>query len=86
MFQDARKKSRDAPTINVVGKLVDLMLGKVISPKYLDLGSLIVDVHINNTVVPNTLIDLGVTINVMTRETILKLNLLGALKKTMTLL
>jgi len=41
-----------------------------------------VDVHINGIVVPNTLIDLGVALNVMTRETILKLNLQGDLRKT----
>lgn len=51
------------------------MLGKVISPKYLDLDILIVDVHINSIVVLNTLIYLGVEINVMNRETMLKLNL-----------
>lgn len=51
------------------------MLGRVISPKYLDPGSLLVEVHINGSVVPNTLIDLGVEINLMNRETMLKLNL-----------
>jgi hypothetical protein len=35
----------------------------------------IVDVHINNTLIPNTLIDLGVAINVTTRETMEKLGL-----------
>lgn len=51
------------------------MLGKVISHKYLDPDSPIMDVHINNILVPNTLLDLGAPINVMTRETMLKLNL-----------
>jgi len=41
-----------------------------------------VDVHINNIVVPNALIDLRDTINVMGKETILKLNLQGALRNT----
>jgi len=36
--------------------------------------------------VPNTLIDLGVEINVMTREIVPKLNLQGALRKTTTVL
>ena len=38
--------------------------------------------HINGTIVPHTLIDLGVAINVMTKETMLKLNLKGALRRT----
>jgi len=62
------------------------MLGRVISPKYLDLGSLVVHMHINNIMVPNTLIDLEDEINVMTKETMLKLNLQGAFKKTTTIL
>lgn len=47
----------------------------IIIPKYLDPGNPLVDVHRNDTAVPNTLIDLGVAINVMIKETILKLNL-----------
>ena len=62
------------------------MLGKVICPKYLDPGSLIVDVHINGTMIPHTLIDLGDAINVMTKDTMLKLNLQGSLRKTTTVL
>ena len=42
--------------------------------------------HINGTIVPHTLIDLGAAINVMTKETVLKLNRLGALRKTTTVL
>jgi len=48
----------------------------------LDLGSLVVDVHINGTIIPHTLINLGVAINVMTKDMILKLNLQGSLRKT----
>lgn len=62
------------------------MLGRVISPKYLDLGSLVVDVNIDGIIVPNTLIYLGDAINVMTTEAMLKLNLQGALRKTTTVL
>ena len=58
------------------------MLGRVILPKYLDPRSPIVDVHIDGIIVLNTLIDLGVSINVMTKESMLKLNLQGALRKT----
>jgi len=62
------------------------MLGKVIFPKYLDLGSPIVDVHINGTIFPYTLIDLGATINVMIKDTMLNLNLQVSLGKTTTVL
>ena len=62
------------------------MLGQVICPKYLDPGSPVVDVHINGTMIPHTLIDLGAAINLMTKDTMLKLNLQGSLRKTMTVL
>ena len=70
------------PTINVVGKISNLMLGSMISPKYLDPSSLIVDVKIDGIMVPNTLFDIGVAINVTTKETMLKLNLQGAFRTT----
>lgn len=81
-FRHPGRHRRDAPTINVIGQLFNLMLGQVICPKYLDLGSPIVDVHINGTIIPHTLIDLGAAINVMTKDTILKLNLQGSLRNT----
>lgn len=46
------------------------MIGRVISPKYLDPNSSVMDVQINSIVVPKTLIDLGTTINFMTKETV----------------
>ena len=45
-------------------------------------SSPIVDVHIDGVICPNTLIDLGAAINIMTKETMLKLNLQGTLRKT----
>ena len=51
------------------------MFGRVIFPKYLDPGSPMVDVHIDGIIVPHTLIDLGASINLMTKETMIKLNL-----------
>ena len=74
-FKHPEGQKRDAPTINVIRQLSNLMLGQVICLKYLDLGSPVVDVHINGTIVPHTLIDLGAAINVMTKDTMLKLNL-----------
>ena len=84
-FKHPGRRRRDAPTINVIGQLSDLMLG-LICLKYLDPGSLVVDVHINGTIIPHTLIDLGAAINVMTKDTMLKLNLQGSLRKTTTVL
>ena len=85
-FRHPGRRKRDASTINVIRQLSDLMLGQVIYLKYLDLGSPVVDVHINGTIIPHTLIDLGAAINVMTRDTMLKLNLQISLRKTSTVL
>lgn len=74
-FKCPGRQKRDTPAINFIGQLSDLMLGWVICPEYLDPRSPIVDVHIDGTIVPHTLIDLGVAINVMTKDTMLKLNL-----------
>ena len=41
------RKKKDPTTIHVVGQLADIMLGKVITPKYSDPGSPIVNVSIN---------------------------------------
>ena len=62
------------------------MSGQVIFPKYLDPGSPVVDVHFDGTIVPHTLIDLGDAINVMTKDTILKMHPWRSLRKTMTVL
>jgi len=43
------------------------MMGKTTIQKYLDLGSPIVKIHINGIEIPNTLIDLGSTINIMSK-------------------
>ena len=58
-FRHPSMGKRDASTINVIGQLSDLTLGQVICPKYLDPMSPVVDVHINGTIIPHTLIDLG---------------------------
>jgi len=72
----------DAPTINVIRQLPDLKFGQVICPTYSEHGSPVVDVQINATIVPHTLIDLEAAINVMTKDTMLNLNLQGSLRKT----
>jgi len=85
-FRHLGRHRRDAQTINVIVQLCDLMLGQVIYPKYLHPRSRVVNVHINGIVIPHTLIDLGVAINVMTRDTMHKLNLQRSLRKTTTVL
>jgi len=62
------------------------MLGGVISLNYLDPGSSLVDVQIYRIMVLNNLIDLGVGMNLMTKETMLKLNLPRALRETTTVI
>jgi len=83
-FKHPGRRRRDAPTINVIGKLSDLMMGQVTYPNYLDPRSPIVDVNINGTIVPHTLIDNGA--DVMTKNTMLNPNLQGSLRKTTTVL
>lgn len=86
MFQKSWEKKNRHPHHKSCGQLSDLMLGRVTFPNYLDPGSPIVDVHIDGIIVPNTLINLGAAINVVTNETMLKLNVKGALRKITTVL
>ena len=62
-----RRKLKDPPTIHVMGKLIDLRLGKTILPRYGDPNNLVVILLINNVSIPNTLVDQGATINTMTK-------------------
>ena len=52
-----------------MGKIADIMMGKITMQKYVDLGSPIVKTDINGVEVPNTLIELGAAINIMSRQT-----------------
>jgi hypothetical protein len=72
-----RRKKKDQEIVHVIGKLVDLMLGKVFVAKYMDPKSLVIKFIINNTSISNIFVDLGETINVMTKETMEKLQFLG---------
>lgn len=62
------RKPKDPITIHVMGKLLELMTGLSTLTKYNDLGSPIVTVYIDEMPIPNTLIDLEATINVMNKE------------------
>jgi len=59
--KNPRKKSRDPLTIHVMRKLSYFM-----PVKYGDLGNPILAVQINGVEIPNVLVDLGVSINVIT--------------------
>lgn len=79
------RKKKDPITVHVVEQLADIMLGKMIIPKYSNPGSPVVDVSINGQSIKNALIDLGVATNVMTKDTMKKLNIEG-LRAILTIL
>jgi hypothetical protein len=64
-----RKIKNSSSTVHVVGDLFDLILGRETPVKYADLGNPIVTVQIQGCSFPNTLVDLGVAINILTMET-----------------
>ena len=61
------RKPRNTRKIHLVGKIADIMMGKVTMQKYVDPSSPIVKTTINRVEIPNTLIDLGAAINIMSR-------------------
>ena len=79
------RKKKDPTVVYFVGQLVDIMLGKLFISKYFDLGSPVVNVIINGQPIKNALIDLGAIINIMTKDTMKKLNIEG-LRATPTIL
>ena len=75
------KKLRETKKIHLVRKIANIMMGNIAMQKYLDPGSPIVKTHINGIEIPNTLIDLGVAINIMSRQTMEQLKLPNLLYK-----
>jgi len=63
------RKLKDTRRIHLVGKIADIMMGRITMQKYVDPSIPIVKTHINGIEIPNTLIDLGVVINIMSRQT-----------------
>jgi hypothetical protein len=61
------------------------MLDKLKIPKYSNPGSLVVTLTIQGIQVQNALVDLGASINVMTKEVMSKLHIIG-LRETPTIL
>ena len=79
------KKTKDLLTIHVMGKLSNFMMGKSTPVKYGDPGNPVLIVQINGVEIPNVLVDLGATINVITTKTMHTLGLQN-LKYTPTVL
>ena len=79
------RKPIDPPTVHVIGKLSALIIGKTLLAKYDDPRNPTVTVQIGSMQIPNVLVYLGATINVMTIETIRKLRLTN-LRPTPTIL
>jgi hypothetical protein len=67
--KNPRRKTKNPSTVHVVGTLSDLILGKQEPVKYTDPGNPVVTVQIQGCFFPNTLVDLGATINILTIET-----------------
>ena len=68
------KKKKDPLTIQYIGHSTNALLDPPIE-KYEDPGNPIVTIFVWGTPIPNTLIDLTDSINVMTLQTIRKLNI-----------
>ena len=62
------------------------MLGRVINPKYLDPGIPVVNISINKIPISSILMDLGATLNVMKKDTMLDLNLQSFIMPTTNVL
>ena len=69
------RNTRDPPTVHVIGKFFELIMGKTLLAKYDDPENPTITIHIGNTQIPNVLVYLGTTINVMTIETLKTLGL-----------
>ena len=68
MSKKLGRKKQYPPTIHVVGKSTNLMLGRIANPKYHDHGSPIFTIHIGRILIQNTLVHLVASINIMTKE------------------
>jgi hypothetical protein len=79
------RETKNPSTVHVVGTLSGLVLGKQEPVMYTDPGNLVVTFKIQGCFFPNTLVDLGAAINILTIETC---NVLGitSLEPTSTML
>jgi len=80
------RKQKDPPTIHLVGQISDYLSGNLPILKYANPGTPLITIGINNTLIGNTLIDLGVAINIMTWHTMEMIQLGPLLQPTPTIL
>ena len=85
MAKEIRKEKERPPTIQFIGQSVDQLTNQIRVDKYKDPGNPMVIVCIKGTYIPNTLIDLGAAINVMTLKMMRELNILN-IRPTPTML
>lgn len=79
------RKPKDPATIHVMGNLSELMSTQPLLIKYHDPGNPTVTIYINDQPMANALIDLGASINLMTKDLFIALGLQG-LRHTPTML
>eukprot|EP00253_Pinus_taeda_P017564 PITA_17564 len=80
-----RRNITNNPRVQVVGTLFDLLSGKETPIKYEDPGNPMVTIQIYGQTMPNALVDLGATINILTTSTCQKLGI-TSVEPTSTLL
>jgi hypothetical protein len=85
-LENQEERNKIPQTIHVVGQLSELMLGQTINPNYVHPGNLIMQVCIGKNMIPNIIIDLGATINIMNVEVMQILNLQNLMRQTPTIL
>ena len=66
MLKEIWEEASISTYYHVMEKFSDMMLGKTTLVKYCDTGNPILTVQINGVDIPNVLVDLGATINVIT--------------------
>ena len=78
------RKKKDPPTIHYIGQSADALFDRLVE-RYGDLENPVVIISIRGILIPNTLIDLEATINVITLQTVQHLDILN-LRPTPTML
>jgi hypothetical protein len=80
------RKKKDPPIVHLIGGLSEYISEQPKLAKYGNSGNPVVTITINKVSIENTLIDLGVAINVMTATTLEQLQLHPLLRPTPTIL
>ena len=82
MNKKDRKKKKVPCSYQCHRELEDLMLGRVVNPKYVYPGIPIVDVYISGTLISKIVIELRASINVMNQDTMIKIDIQNMLRQT----